>query len=297
MNNLTPDGQIIRHKNTHIVRGMGRHLARLPGVICENPRASIDERIYRKVFRRKRIFVEGEIKKARRAVFKGVDVVFGLTGYSKIGARNCAEWGVTEEAYLAACDDLLMGMLIEHAREFPNLKLGIADGASTDLGVDKVAIQIARRNNIPHLGHSCPMYMFYVADDDDPVYVGRNNDSYGDAFVQSLDILLSVGGRLQALKHDIYASVLYNKQLLLLNVLRTICKNGSGPPARDRHGKIVDATAAFEASIHQQLVFTSRSADGYADLRAFALETAKSITRKLVGSKAFRKLQLQSAAA
>ena len=247
---LSNEGTIHREGNKAIVRAMGSHLAELEGVTCENLEAPENERIYRKEFTNKEIYLPEEYEKARRAVLSGEGlIILGMTGYSKIGEDNCREWGVSEDAYTAACSDLLGAAINSLQRKFKGIRIALVDGAS-DMGVDKGVIEVADTMGLNHLGFSCPSYMFYVKDDKSPVYVARTKDEYADCFVRSLDMLFSVGGRLQALKHDMAAALEHGKKLLLLNVLEVISPHG-GPPARDSSGRIVDATAAFLETVLQ----------------------------------------------
>ena len=89
--------------------------------------------------------------------------------------------------------------------------------------------------------------------------MAQNQEAYADAFIKSLDILFSVGGRMQSLQHDILAVINYGKRLIPIDLLGAISPNG-GPPARDGSGRVENATAAFMNSIFQ---FYAARGNGY----------------------------------
>lgn len=279
---IGPDGLISREGDMVVVRAIDKeYLLKIPGVVCENPEAPMAERIYRKDFKNKTIYLPGEYQKAVHDVLSGTDVAcIGMTGFSAIGAENCKAWGITEETYVAACQDLLGQTINTLQKHFPGIKIKLVDGAS-DMGVDRATIGVAQVMNLDHLGFSCPNFMFYVNDDKAPVYVAANQSEYADAFVRSLNILFSVGGRKQALEHDMLAAVKYDKRLVLLNVLRSICKSG-GPQARDGDGKIIDATSAFEQALSLQGILGQHSSDPFKDLCTFAGDAADRICRAIL---------------
>ncbi|MEZ4534184.1 MAG: hypothetical protein R3D26_04120 [Cyanobacteriota/Melainabacteria group bacterium] len=91
--------------------------------------------------------------------------------------------------------------------------------------MDWAIIKAARDLNRPHLGHSCPKFMFYVEDDTDPVYVAETSRIR--LFVRrSLDILIAANGRMQAFRHDIMAVFEKMKHASFVNVLKSISTNG-----------------------------------------------------------------------
>ena len=253
---LSTDGTIEKLQSGGFVvrlQGSRADLLANPGVSCENPEAPEGERIYRKEFRTKKIYLPGEEAKARDEVLGGPDrIVIGMTGYSSIGAANEKAWGVPQARYVAACADVLGTMIHKIQKEFPGVRVMLADGAS-DLGVDRAMLEVAGRMNLNHLGHSCPRFMFYVKDDATAVLVSASQKAYSDAFIESLQIIISCGGRMQALEHDITAAIVKDRRLIVVNVIEAIAPHG-GPPARDGDGKVQDASAAF-----QQCVFTASS--------------------------------------
>jgi hypothetical protein len=121
-------------------------------------------------------------------------------------------------------------------------------GAS-EMGIDRVTIETANELRRKQIGFSCPDYLWYVRDDDNPVYVARNTRAYSTAFVRSCDILIAMNGRKTSYEMDFRGMFEYNKTLIPMNILRLISDNG-GPPAIDEHGNIVDAVAHFQERVY-----------------------------------------------
>ncbi|MCR4280113.1 MAG: hypothetical protein NUV82_01660 [Candidatus Komeilibacteria bacterium] len=237
----------------------------------------------KRIFTRKPIFFPEEYEKATRQHLEGKDtIVLGMNGYSHLSADQCAVWGVKVGAYEEACKSLLANCIRVLQTEFPGIDVRIAHGAS-NMGVDAVAIEVARRLNIPHLGHSCPHFMMYVEDDDVPVYVAASMVGYADSFMDSLDILIGANGRLHSFMHDIDAVFKKLKHFVPVNVLRTISTNG-GPPALGAKGEIEDAVAVFEQRVH--LVATRLGmidgADQWKVLSSYLTGTITSIARQIL---------------
>lgn len=277
---ISQNGEVVREDGVTKVRIAGKaHLLSIEGVTCLNPDAPEPERIYEKSFKRKRVLLPGDADALK--VLQGENVVvLGMTGYSSIKPADCQAWGIQPGAYEAACARLLTTVIDQLRAEFPGIDLRIADGAS-DMGVDKVIMDVAVAKNIPHLGFSCPNFMFYVKDDDLPVYVGPSQAEYADAFIRALNILIGANGRMQALEHDMVAAIKYNKRLILANVLKAISTNG-GPPARDAEGKVIDATAAFQQCITSLVPRGQYSSDPFADLETELVTAATRVTRGLL---------------
>jgi hypothetical protein len=225
-------------------------LVSVPGVQCVNPRAAEAKRIYKKIFMRTPIYMPDEYDRAVREVLSGGKdiLIMGMNGYSEVGPERCAKWGVKPGAYDAACENLLDTVVRNMQEKFPGVDIRFADGAS-DLGVDRAIARVAKRLNLPRLGHSCPRFLFYVQDNGVPVYVAKDQKAYSDAFIESLHVLIAVNGREQSFRHDIDAAFLKGRHVIPVNVLRAISEIG-GPPAFGPDGKVEDAVAAFEQRVH-----------------------------------------------
>ena len=237
-----------RENGITVVEAVGKDgLAGYPGVVCTNPDAPPEERIFRKEFKNpdKHIYLAHEYDLAvRTELADHYRFVVAMNGYTSLTNDQCAAWGVKPGAYEKACS-VLLTQVDEHVRRhFTDACSCYVHGAS-DMGVDKVISETATRLRRRQLGFSCPEYLFYVPDNDVPVYVAASVDEYSDSFVRTSDILIAANGRLQAFRMDIAAVFTHDKFLLPVNVLKLISTNG-GPPAKGADGKINDAVAHFE---------------------------------------------------
>ncbi len=280
--NIAKDGIIERDGEGFVVKVSGKpYLQGMPGVTCENPDASENDRIFVKRFAKKRIYLPDQYEQAVKENLTGNDVIIiGMNGYSSLTPDQCRAYGVQPGAYEAACEGILMNVCEALEATFQGMHIRFADGAS-NVGVDKVLIKVARKRNYQHLGHSCPKFMFYVEDDGDPVYVAETQEAYAGAFIDSLNILIAANGRVQAFEHDIDAVFKKLKHLIPINVLRSISTTG-GPPALGPNGKIEDAVAAFEQRVHlaNQMIYSSR--DPYRSMVSHVCESASAIVRTLI---------------
>ncbi len=252
---LTKEGEIHRNPDKSVVVRApgGPHLLNEDGVTCENPDAPEGERIYQKTFYHRKIFLPEEFDAAQMYI-NGRDVIrLGATGYSSIKPAQLAEWGLKPGAYEAAVQALIIAQARTIAKTFEGAKIKLVDGASA-MGVDLAIIRAGKELNLDRLGHSCPKFMFYVKDDPEdptPIYIAATQADYSLAFVKNADILLSVGGRMQALNHDITAAIqlgYMGKAVIPIDLLGAICAHG-GPPAWDAQGNVLDATAAFAKTV------------------------------------------------
>ncbi len=203
MSMITEHGLVIRdEERTHRVlvrKDMSHLLGKDPAVTCLNPDAPENERVYQKVFTKRRIYLPSEYDLAVTNHLKGRYVlVLAMNGYSSIKPEQCAAWGIKPGAYEHACRNLLKTVWATLRKEFPDLDIRLVHGSS-DLGVDRAIIQAATELRRETLGFSCPEYAFYVPDDDDfPMYIAATVAEYSDAFVRSADVLIAANGRLQA---------------------------------------------------------------------------------------------------
>ena len=250
------EGRIYRKEGKVLVEMIGAgYLAGMDGVECVNPGDPEAKRIYRKTFVRKPIYMPQQYQRAVAKHLSGTDVLrIGINGYSVLTKEQCQAWGVREGTYEAASRVILVETIKRLQHKIPGVKVCIVHGASamdtkSIKGIDAVAIDVGRRMSLSQLGHSCPKFMFFVPDDDIPVYVARTQAEYAMAFIDSLDILIAANGRNQAYEHDIDAVLKKRKHLIAINVLKSISVTG-GPPAINAEGGIEDAVAAMEYFIH-----------------------------------------------
>lgn len=286
------DGTIERDGKGCVVTVTGdhAHLLEQPGVICENQDAEPGKRIYTKRFIDKRVFLPHEYEQAVQELLVGTDVlVLGMNGYSSLTDEQCRAWGVQPGAYEAACEGILRAAYRTLGEGFEGIDVRIVHGASW-LGIDGCQIRVAKALNRPQLGHSCPRFMFYVADGDQvPVYVARNQAEYAERFIDSLQILIACNGRAQAFGHDIDAVFKKLKHVIPVNVLKSISTTG-GPPAIGPNGKIEDAVAAFEQRVHmvaQQI--EHQGSDRFIELVSHICDVTSAIARQTISpERAFR---------
>src|SRR5260370_13264120 len=237
---------------THIVRAYGNpYLLDQPGVYCENTDAEETERIYAKRFVNKQIFFQSELEEARNQLLSWNDthaIRIGMTGYSKITSENLENWGIKRHAYERACEDILGRSIHALQEEYPGIKISIPDDAS-NMGVDLAITNVARFLDISHLGHSFPRFMMYVVDDNDAVIVCESQAAYSNCFIDNLDLLISVGGRLQALTHDIDSATEKGQLIVFSDLMPLLTETKANPPTRNATGQVQDATGAFFPSV------------------------------------------------
>ena len=280
---MNKEGLIKRHadgSHTVTVRGVS-YIANLPGVVCTNPDAAEAERIYTKHFTKKPIYLPHEYEKAVRENLQGRDViVLGMNGYSSLTPQKCSEWGIVPGAYEAACAGILESVIQELENAYPGIDIRLGHGASS-MGVDGVILAVAAKRNKRQLGHFCPRFMFYVEDDEIPVYVAKTQTDYANAFIDSLRVLVAANGREQAFRHDINAVFDKGKHVIPVNVLRSISTTG-GPPALNADGKIEDAVAYFEQRVHLMYHAFSGSGDPFRDIVNHVIDQVRQIGRSLI---------------
>ena len=276
------EGRIFKSGTNVCVEKIGSPgLSNLSGVECLNQTAPEEDRIYRKTFYKKPIFMPSEYHKAIAEILVGSDVVvIGMNGYSSLSLEQCQAWGVKPGTYEAACHTILKGLIEYLTKKFNGIDVRIAHGAS-DLGVDRAAIRVGRQLNCPQLGHSCPKFMFYVPDDEIPVYVAKTQAEYAQAFIRSLNVLIAANGRVQAFEHDIDTAFKLHKPILPINVLKSISSTG-GPPAFNANGGIEDAVAAMEQLVFMVSMRLGLKLDQFEELRQHTNETVAMITRRLL---------------
>lgn len=248
---ISKDGYIERLPDGRtVVLARGRHesAANFPGVECLNPEALPAERIYRKIFTQKKIYLPNEYDKAVNEVLGGKDsFVLSMNGFSRIGADKLPIWGLVDGEYEEGCADLLDKTIIDLRSRFEGVVLKLVDGGS-DLGVDKALLRVRDKHNLQALSFSCPNWMLYVKDDEQAVFVAKDSDEYADRYIQSLHFLITTGGRDQALKHDVYAAVLYGKRVHFVDVCGMLSRNDGVPAtstSADGKVQIENAAAAM----------------------------------------------------
>lgn len=221
--------------------------------VCINPTAPLAEHVYRREFRnpKKRVYLPDEYEHAVEECYGAGAFVIGPNGYSLVTEAWCARYAIRFGAYEAAVRKSLR-VSIRTARDgFRGAKVRLASGASP-MGVDGVTHRVARELDIPCLGHSCPRFMLFVLDDEFPTYVAATQEEYANRFIQSLHLLLTFGGRRQALEHDVLAGCLYRKRVHLIDLPSMLSATGTVPATiigADGKPVIENAAAAMAQSV------------------------------------------------
>ena len=253
LSTITRNGLVIREGTTTkvlIKADFASMVGRDPTVVCLNPEAPAEDKVYQKTFTKRCVYLPEEYDLAVQHHLRGRYVlVLAMNGYSSIKPEQCREWGIQVGAYEVACRNLLKTVWLHLRREFPDLDIRLIHGSS-DMGVDRAIIDAAVELRREMLGFSCPEYAFYVTDEANfPMYIASTVEEYSDAFVRSGDILIAANGRLQAYRMDIKAVFEHDKIFIPINVLRLI-SSLAGPPPKDKDGKIMDACAHFEQRVY-----------------------------------------------
>lgn len=203
----------------------------------------------KKIFERKKIFLPGEYDLAIASCISGTNVfVLGMNGYSNLSEDKCRAYGIVPGAYEVACAALFSEIVKRLRNEYDGIDIRLVHGAS-NMGVDKSAINVGLKLNIPQLGFSCPNYMMYVEDDDIPVYVAKNEAEYCEAFTDALNVLITCNGRKVTFSMDIDAMFKKYKDVIPINIIQAISSTG-GPPAMNEKGEIEDAVAFWYFKMH-----------------------------------------------
>lgn len=234
-----------------VVQTRPGHELKEPGVVCINPDADQSERIYKKTFVKKPIFLPDQWDEAMNKYVRGPNVmVFAMTGYSNLGDDWHTKYRVKKGSYFSSCAELFKHT-ISSTRRFQAADARVIHGAS-HMGIDGIADTVAKKEfGLMPLGFSCPEFMMYVDDDETPVYVAKDKPEYSDYFVRSLDLLIVTGGREHSLNHDILASCKYDKRIHFVDIPNML--SPVGVPARivlpNGQVRIENAAAAFGTNI------------------------------------------------
>ncbi len=225
------------------------YLSELPGVEVIEVEG---EKCVQKKFYRKPIFLAHELKQAVSLHLRREpgSFVVSMNGYTTLSTDFLITYGIKPGAYKAACIRVFRTMLKNFRNRFPKTKVFVAHGA-VDSEVDGALLQVKKEENLGGLGFSCPKFIFYVNDDDEPLYVANSVDGYADAYIQSLDFLISTGGRAHALTHDINASVLYSKIIYFVDLISMVAEVPvpSSVPLPGGGRQVENAAAAFRNNL------------------------------------------------
>lgn len=246
------DGIIFRQEGNVVVQVLGAKGSLEYGALCINVDEPESKRIYQKTFYKKPIYLPTEYSSFSKDHLSFPDnFVLTMNGYSRINQESCLRYGIKSGQYESACEAILKNAIRHLRTKFDGARLQVTYGAS-DMGVDMAIEKVARYFNIDLLGFSCPEYMLYVKDDEIPVFVANNSDEYADYYIRSSDLLITTGGREQALKHDVLAACIYNKRVHFVDVLNNLSSTGGVPATiegQDGKVRVDNAAAAFGRNI------------------------------------------------
>lgn len=247
---MSKDGKIWREGDRVFVEVTDSKDSLAYGAICLDDSLPEEDRVYRKIFKNKPIYLQDEYKEAMLLLKNDAGFIFSLNGYSSLKSEWLNKYGITPGAYEDTCTEILYRIIDRLRQVMPKARLFMIDGAS-DMGIDKVIANVAFDQNITKLSFSCPEYMLYVVDDNNPVFVANTKAEYANYYIKSLDLLVSTGGRKQALEHDVSAACIYQKRIHFADVMN-ILSNGRVPATiigPDGEIIIENAAAAFGSNI------------------------------------------------
>src|SRR3989344_5556889 len=215
------------------------------GAELTNPKSAPESHEWRKEFNDKEIFFPDEYDAAVSARLNAENsFVLSLNGYFSIKPDQERAYGVSSGAYEAACVNITKSVIGFLISEFPGVHVRLIDGAS-DMGVDRAIQSVAAESGLIALGFSCPEYLPYVKDGNGlPVYVAADQPDYSSRYVQSLDFLITTGGRQQALTSDLNAVFVHKKKIHVIDVLSILSPHGPVPATKEANGKVVVDNAA-----------------------------------------------------
>lgn len=289
------EGSIRRENGIVIVEAKGDPSCVKYGAVCINPDAPDDDKIYRKEFRNKQVYLFDEYEQVVRILRSNpATFVLSMNGYSSLKEDWLRKYGIKKDDYEYTCVAILKRIIDGLRSEFPGIRLYLTSGAS-DMGVDLAIEQVAQDPlyNLNLMGFSCPRYMLYVRDDPrDAVFVAPNSDAYADFYIKSLDFLVATGGRDQALKHDVIAACLAQVRIHFVDVLSRLSSSGVPAVVIDEHGekKIENAPAAFGrmisfTDIRQVMINNPDEADGWKGVFKNITNNAIEVCRPIMPAK------------
>lgn len=236
---MEAEGVIRRSNNDYVVEVPWQdHYLGIPGVErVENGYFA------RKVFRKKRIYLPTEYDRAVSEWLAGDNtVVFSMNGYTTLNEDRMARWMLKPGQYESGAARALHDTVKDVLQACPGLRPRFIHGAIRK-GIDAATIEVATQMNCPHLGFNCPLFMLYVQDDPDPVYVAEAKGKYVDAYTRTLDILIGMNGGKHSFDQDIKAAIDYKKRVILVNLIEALTLQKTSPFGPD--GEIEDAVVAF----------------------------------------------------
>jgi len=254
---ISEHGEVYRDGGVVVVRAQGNtYVEGRPGVVCLNPEAEPQNRIYEKRFPGMPVYLPDEIDEAMAHIIGPEVIVWGFNGYSALNDERLTRWGIQRGMYEALLRESMIYAYRQKKQESPAVEIAFTHGSSgmDGGGVDWVSINVAKELGARQLGHSCPKFMFYVdVDPEVPVLVGRNKDEYTRNFNQALDIMFTANGSKHTFTQDIAVCLEEQKPVVPLDIIGSVSTTG-GPMAIAPNGTIDCAITAF-AMLYKGLAF------------------------------------------
>ncbi len=223
-----------------------------------------DGNFFKKFPRTRFTAIHADIKKAIAQHRKGEDVVvYGMSGYSLLGKERCAGLNIKSGQYEAMVSSLLIQSIRAQQESIRGINIRLAYGSSAT-GVDLEIENVARKENIPLLGFTCPDYLWWVNNSPDGpmICICKDKNDYCEQYIGALDILFAANGGPVSYQMDIKAATEHFKPIIALNVLQVL---GASTPAFTPDGKVADAVGVLN-KMYNIINFSPSSATTVPDL-------------------------------
>lgn len=254
------DGMVIRERDRVrilVKKITDRDLLTDSRVLCLNPEAALQHRVYEIVFVHRQIYLASERERAiHQHLHNEVQpvVVLGGNGLTKISDEDLEHWHVHPDGYRVGAEQIFLTSHLRMKQELGDgVDIRFIHGCSTRMmarrGIDTAIINTAKKLRAQMLGFSCPRFMLYVTDETDfPILLASNEAEYSKWFVQALDVLITCNGRATTREKDVRVAIMERKLVILYDLLGRISSTG-GPPAYGPNGEVRDAVKALMEGI------------------------------------------------
>lgn len=307
--NITNQGHLARLANgTHELRIRGDFSSNTEMELLKRNRKDPAQSVYRKIFQNpdKKIWLPDEVEDFRQHLFTkfGDFETIALTGYTDIGPVLREQFGINQQEYEEKVFELF-DLCIKEAQAEPDLAgvtFIVTHGAS-DMCVDRVGNQVAAHNGLYQVGFNQYEWMPYVKDDSVDVVVGANKLQYHNNFIIFSNYLTCVGGREDALGHDIAKGIANRKRLFLAPILPFIAPaeippafREFGPDGEDYRLLPFDKRPIEDASRALPVIFEGMFSEiNYQNFSEMKINTARNFVNALLKHRAERNAALEDA--
>jgi hypothetical protein len=184
-----------------------------------------------------------EIANREKIFHDGVDFVSGMSGYSSLNEKRCAELGIRLGEYEAAVTGIMESAINRVREKMPNVRYGLVYGSSS-MGVDLAIENIAKKRNMPLLGYICLDYLWYVSATPDGPYicVKETKKDYCESYVGASDLLMACNGGQVSYQMDTIAALTHFIPVMPINIIGML---GASIPAFKADGTVNDAVGVL----------------------------------------------------